>query len=158
MSDSKTVSVIGIGKIGLCNALAFEKAEYNVIGYDIHQEYVDSLNDKSFNSSEPQVNEYLTKASNFRATTEIKDALDHSKLLFIIVGTPKGATAYDHTYLNNFMEKLNEYKVDGYHLVVSCSVTPGYLANEIFNVTKVAIANLVISTLSGDSTSNLGVF
>ena len=136
MSDAKKVSVIGIGKIGLCNALAFEKSGYQVVGYDIHQDYVDSLNAKTFNSSEPQVNEYLAGATNFRATTEIKHVLDHSKLLFIIVGTPKGATAYDHTYLNAFMEKLNEHKVDGYHLIVSCSVTPGYFAKELPTLIK----------------------
>ena len=136
INQNNTVSVIGIGKIGLCNALAFEKAGYNVVGYDINQKYVDSINDKSFNSSEPFVNDYIAEAVNFRASTEIKDALNHSKLLFVIVGTPKGATAYDHTYLNAFMNKLNSFKVDGYHIVVSCSVTPGYFKNELPSLIK----------------------
>ena len=51
-----TISVIGIGRIGLGIALNFENLGHNVIGYDINQKYVNSINDKSYNSSEPLYN------------------------------------------------------------------------------------------------------
>ena len=42
------ITVIGIGKLGLCFALALEKQGYEVVGVDINPEYIDKLNDKSF--------------------------------------------------------------------------------------------------------------
>ena len=51
-----TISVIGIGRIGLGIALNFENLGHNVIGYDINQKHVNSINDKSYDSSEPLYN------------------------------------------------------------------------------------------------------
>ena len=42
------VSVVGIGKLGLCRALELEKNGYEVLGIDLNQDYIDSLNDKTF--------------------------------------------------------------------------------------------------------------
>ena len=63
------ISVVGIGKLGLCFSLSLERAGYRVVGVDINQSYVDSINDKTFNSSEARVNERLTQSKNFEATT-----------------------------------------------------------------------------------------
>ena len=46
----KNISVIGIGRLGLAWALVLEKAGFNVIGCDINENYVKSINDKSFKS------------------------------------------------------------------------------------------------------------
>ena len=53
------LSVIGVGKLGLCWALQLEKNGYDVLGVDLSQDYVDSLNNRTFNSSEASVNDLL---------------------------------------------------------------------------------------------------
>jgi UDP-N-acetyl-D-mannosaminuronate dehydrogenase len=55
----ENVSVIGIGKLGLCFALTLEKSGYNVVGVDISQQYVDLVNKKELKSSEQGVEEHL---------------------------------------------------------------------------------------------------
>ena len=59
----KNISVIGIGKLGLCFALTLERAGYNVVGLDINQDYVDSINDKTLKSHEENVEEYFNSIS-----------------------------------------------------------------------------------------------
>ena len=46
--NNNKVSIIGIGKLGLPFALLLEKNGYNVLGNDIIEQYIRSLNDKSF--------------------------------------------------------------------------------------------------------------
>ena len=52
----KNLSIVGIGKLGLCFALTIEKSGYNVLGCDINKNYVDSLNNRVFSSDEKGVN------------------------------------------------------------------------------------------------------
>ncbi|MHA1954707.1 MAG: 2-dehydropantoate 2-reductase N-terminal domain-containing protein, partial [Candidatus Heimdallarchaeaceae archaeon] len=93
----KNVSVIGIGKLGLCFSLTLEKAGYNVVGVDVNKDYVESLNNKTFTSSEPSVDEYLQGSSNFTATTSLSEAVNHSDMLFVVVATPSLENGrYDH--------------------------------------------------------------
>ena len=51
------VTVIGVGKLGLCFALTLEKSGYDIVGVDVDEGYINSLNDKSFLSDEAGVNE-----------------------------------------------------------------------------------------------------
>ena len=53
----KKISVIGIGKLGLCFALTVEKAGYSVLGLDISPSYVKTVNNKTFKSDEQGVEE-----------------------------------------------------------------------------------------------------
>ena len=47
---NQTLTVIGIGKLGLSVALTFEKSGFDVIGIDLNEKYVNNLNKKNFNS------------------------------------------------------------------------------------------------------------
>jgi nucleotide sugar dehydrogenase len=125
----ETIGVIGIGKLGLGFALLLAK-KYKVIGVDINQEYVNSLNDKTFKSIEPGYNELLNNTTQFTATTDITQVFD-SRFIFILVQTPNGGGEkfYDHTILSNVLEKLNTYKLVNKHLIIGCTVMPGYINN-----------------------------
>ena len=80
---SENITVIGIGKLGLCFALCLEKAGYQVLGVDLSKAYIDSLNDKTFHSHEPWLTEYLRDSRQFRATTSLEEGLAFSDLCFI---------------------------------------------------------------------------
>lgn len=133
----KKITVIGIGKIGLCNALCFENSGYDVIGYDIDQKYVNSINNKTYKSFEPKVNELLNKSSNFIATTDINIAVKHSKILFIIINTPYDDNlGYSHNNLNNFISQINSLELENYEIIISSSIRPGYFKNELPKITN----------------------
>ena len=38
---NENISIIGVGKLGLCFALTLEEVGYDILGVDINQEYVD---------------------------------------------------------------------------------------------------------------------
>ena len=123
------ISVIGIGKLGLCFSLSLERAGYRVVGVDINESYVKSINDKSFNSSEARVNERLAASKNFEATTDLDKALAHSNIVFVIVATPSLPNGrYNHSQIEGLVAHLiqqgpqNETK----HLVMNCTTMPGY--------------------------------
>jgi len=69
-------SVLGIGRLGLCFALTLERGGYDVVGSDIREDYVNSINDRSLISYEPNVVKYLSEAKNFRATINLKEAVE----------------------------------------------------------------------------------
>jgi nucleotide sugar dehydrogenase len=123
------ISVIGIGKLGLCFALTLEKSGYNVVGVDISQQYIDLINKKQLKSSEQGVEELLSKSKNFKATTSVKEAIDHSNLIFIIVATPSLANGrYDHSQIDGVIQELKNLgqQTEQKHFIVSCTVMPGY--------------------------------
>jgi len=126
---NNNITIIGIGRLGLCAALCFERAGYQVLGVDINEAYVDALNTKQFFSPEPRVNELLCASRNFRATTSIDEALAFADIYFVMVDTPttKEPEAYDHTKLNRVLNQINERKLANKHVIISCTVFPGYV-------------------------------
>jgi nucleotide sugar dehydrogenase len=129
VKKDKTISIIGVGRLGLCFALNLEKSGYDVIGVDINEEYVNSLNNKTFFSFEKDVNDYLKKSQNFRATTSLQDALNHSNILIIAVRTTSLEDGrYDCSQVENVIreiEKIGKHKNTKY-LIINCNVNPGY--------------------------------
>ena len=124
-----TASVIGIGRLGLCFSLTLESGGYNVVGCDINQEYVDSVNNKSFVSHEPGVNDKLAASKNFEATTDLAKCVEHARLLFVTVASysePDGR--YDVSQVDDVVDQLvmlgppEKEK----HLVICTNVNPGY--------------------------------
>ena len=125
----KKIGIIGIGKLGLCFALNMERSgKYNVIGVDLSQSYVDSINNKSLKSDEPDVENYLIDSKNFVATTEISQALI-SDIIFIIVPTPSSRSGtYDQSYIDKVLSDIIKLGPSPSKklIVVQSTTTPGY--------------------------------
>ncbi len=124
----ETITVIGIGKLGLCSALVFENAGYSVLGIDVNEPYIKSINNKTLFSHEPNVNNYLKKSQNFRASSSLDEGLSFSDLIFIVVPTPNGGhdNYYDHTILGQLLSEINGKKIKNKHLIICCTVMPNY--------------------------------
>ena len=123
------VSVIGVGRIGLCFCLSLERAGYNVVGCDINQDYVDAINNKTFVSHEPGVNERLAVSERFLATTDISKAVDHARVIFVLVRTtsePDGRynVSQVESVVNSLIKMGTQEKEK--HFVLSSNVNPGY--------------------------------
>jgi len=129
------ITIIGIGRLGLGFALMLEKVGYNVVGIDINQEYVDSLNSKKFVCNEPEYNELLNSSQNFKASTNLSDGLNHSDTIFIIVQTPNsgGDKFYDHSILSNLLVKINRLKPTNKDIIIGCTIMPKYI-DEVGNI------------------------
>jgi len=130
-SENKNITLIGIGRLGLCTALCIERAGYNVLGIDINSKYVDDLNNKTFKTNEPFVEEYLSKSKNFKASMSLQEGLDFSDTIFILVDTPLGGgrNFYDHSKVSNLFSKINNIKVSNKNFIICCTVMPGYINN-----------------------------
>ena len=109
----ETISVIGIGRLGLCFSMTLESAGYNVVGCDVNKDYVNSINNKTFFSYEPGLNRKLLESKNFSATTDLKIAVNHSNTIFVTVASfsePDGK--YDVSQVDSV---VNNIKKIGYH-------------------------------------------
>jgi UDP-glucose 6-dehydrogenase len=79
----KNISIIGVGKLGLCLALNLERKGYDVLGIDKDKNYVNSLILKTFCSEEQYVNDYLKKSTKLNFSTSIADAIIND-VIFVV--------------------------------------------------------------------------
>jgi len=125
----KNISILGVGKLGLCLALNLEKnGFFNIIGVDISENYISSLNNKTFTTPEPFVNEYLQKSKNITFTTNLKSALKNN-IIFVTVRTPSTHDwKYDHTDIENIADQLINFgkQPTRKDLIINCTTFPGY--------------------------------
>ena len=131
---NKNISIIGVGRLGICVSLCLEQVGYNVLAVDVFPDYVDKINKKNLISNEPSVTKLLEESKNFKASLNLKDALDFSDIIFIYVATPSSGDNkhYDHTMLGNVLININKQKVKNKHIIIGCTVIPGYI-NQVGN-------------------------
>jgi len=123
------ISVLGIGRLGLCWALSLERAGYNVLGCDIREDYVKAINKKTFKTVEPDVERHLTESVNFKATTSLDEAIRYADILFVTVRTqsmPDGR--YNHSQVDQLLRDIQNLGITNSpkQLIISCNVNPGY--------------------------------
>ena len=82
------IGLIGAGRLGICFSLLVEQAGYNILVSDIRQDYVDDLNNRVIKTNEPEVQELLTRAQNFEATTNNLRVIEESDIVYTLVATP----------------------------------------------------------------------
>ena len=124
--------MVGLGRLGICTALVFEKAGWDVLGADVIQSYVDKINSKTLASGEPRVEELLKASTKLRATTSLAEVAAFSDVIFVLVATPTGTAAdqaYDCGTLSKVLSDLNDLRLENKHVVINCTVMPGYIDN-----------------------------
>merc|ERR1711991_95967 len=125
------ISIIGVGRLGIATALVMDQADYDVLGVDVFPSYVDMINKRTLKNPEPNVEAYLAKAKKFQATMSLDAALAHSNSIYVLVATPTGIgeKSYDHSHLSRVLTDINKRKVTDKHIVIGCTVLPGYIKN-----------------------------
>src|SRR5271163_2105118 len=87
--DREPIGVIGTGYVGLVTAAGFAELGSEVWCVDIDAEKVARLQRGEVPIYEPGLEELLRKhRDRLRFSTNIADALEHARLLFVAVGTP----------------------------------------------------------------------
>jgi len=122
---SMKIGVIGAGRLGICFALLCEAAGYDVLVSDIREDYVQGLNERKIVTNEPEVENLLRVAKNFRATTNNKEVIDECDLIYTLVATPSLPDgSYDVSSVWDVVECFDEVKKKKY-FVVGCTTNPG---------------------------------
>jgi nucleotide sugar dehydrogenase len=126
------VGVIGVGRLGLSFALLSEKNGHRVLGSDFNQKYIEHLQNRSFKTDEPFIEQYLQNSKNITFTTDNSKVIQENNIIFTFVATPSLPDGdYDHTFVeqvvNDFISLYeNGYNLKGKKLVIGCTVNPGY--------------------------------
>lgn len=125
-----SLSVFGLGKLGLPMSVVYASAGYNVIGVDNNPKTVNMLNQKQCPILETNLENLLENVdSKFTATIEPKKAIDNSNITFIIVPTPsEDNDRFTNKYIESSLRDIAPHiKAKGqYHLIVITStVMPG---------------------------------
>jgi UDPglucose 6-dehydrogenase len=122
---SMKIGVIGAGRLGICFALLCEAAGYDVLVSDIREDYVQGLNERKIVTNEPEVENLLRVAKNFRATTNNKEVIDECDLIYTLVATPSLPDgSYDVSSVWDVVDCFNEIRKKKY-FVVGCTTNPG---------------------------------
>jgi len=129
------IAIVGTGKIGLCMALCLDQNDYNVSCYDINNDIINGINNKTISTIEPYVEEYLKK-SNLKAYND--NNYIESDIIIVVVQTPSLSDGgYDHKYIDNIIEIIisKGKQENPKTLIISCTVMPEY-CNSIYNKIK----------------------
>jgi UDPglucose 6-dehydrogenase len=123
-------SVIGLGKLGASMAAGIASRGYEVIGVDVLEENVNSINQGNAPVQETNLQEVIqNNSSRIRATLEYTDAIINTDISFVIVPTPSEPNGrFSLKYAKEaFIEIGKALKnKNKYHLVVLTStVLPG---------------------------------
>lgn len=119
------IGVIGAGRLGICFALLCEAAGYEVLVSDIREDYVNDLNKRKIKTHEPEVENLLKVAKNFRATTNNKQVIDECDLIYTLVATPSLEDgSYDVSDVWRVVDDFQDITVKKY-FVIGCTTNPG---------------------------------
>ena len=124
------ISVIGLGYVGLIQAVGMAKLGYDVVGVDIDKTKVDEINNAKTPIYENKLGVLLKEVipKKLKATTELKDAILNSDVTFVCVGTPsKKQGEMSLSQLKNVLMQLGELiKQKSFHIIViKSTVVPG---------------------------------
>ncbi|MDO8571672.1 MAG: nucleotide sugar dehydrogenase [bacterium] len=135
--DINRLSVVGLGKLGLCAATCFASRGFNVIGVDINNAVVNAVNSGEPPFYEPGLQELMTaNASRLCATIGYDEAITASDITFLIPPTPsRGDGHFSDEYLQQALRGLAEALSESekpYHLfVISSTVSPGTIEKNL---------------------------
>ena len=150
------LGVIGSGYVGLVAAACFSEMGNSVFCIDIDEEKVNNLKDGRIPIYEPGLSELVTrnyKKENLKFSTDIKDALSNTDIVFIAVGTPMGEDgSADLKYVLEVAKSIGDHML--HHLIiVNKSTVPVGTADQVKNTIQNSL-NQRTSNLTFDVVSN----
>lgn len=142
MPQVSNISVVGLGKLGLCLATIFADKGYTVQGIDINKFTVDSVNQGKSPIFEPGLQELITSNKERLSATDDLNAIRETDVTFVIVPTPSNDSGeFSLDFVLPVMEKIGKVLAskNEYHLVVlSSTVMPGSMDSEVLPVLEKA--------------------
>lgn len=124
------ISVIGLGKLGLCTASCFAEKGHRVVGVDNNAGHIAELQAGKCPISESGLTELLDSAkANMVFTTDCARAIQETDVTLVIVPTPSNPDgAFSNAYLEAVLNELGPAlkEKDAFHIVdIVSTVMPG---------------------------------
>ncbi len=124
------ISVIGLGKLGLCTAACFASAGVKVIGVDSNPAILEALSRRENPIDETGLTDLLEQAwDHLRVTDDLGDAIANSEATLIIVPTPStDSGAFTNAMVETVLRAIGPLlaEKDRFHIVdVVSTVMPG---------------------------------
>jgi nucleotide sugar dehydrogenase len=125
-----TISVFGLGRVGLCTAVCFAKKGYRVLGIEIDERVIELIRNAQPPFFEPYLNVYLKEAIAEERLIVTSDPSSNSvsDLAFITVGTwtKEGRTDFDTVErvaasIGRSLRHAKQHQL----IVIKSTVTPG---------------------------------
>ncbi len=126
-NHTSTITVVGLGHVGLPTALGFAELGWNVIGADCTQDKVEMLQNGHSPFFEPGMQELLSKHlgnPRLRFTADVDEALRDGSIIFICVGTPHGIEGEADLSQVESLARRIAANLNGYKLIVEKSTVP----------------------------------
>src|SRR3954452_5767914 len=122
-TDREPSGVIGTGYVGLVTAAGFAELGSHVYCIDIDEAKIAGLGRGEIPIYEPGLAELVAKnAERMHFSTDIADALEHARVLFVAVGTP--ATYSGDADLSAVHAGVDSTPASGQHALVMKSTVP----------------------------------
>ena len=132
--------MIGTGYVGLVSGVCFADLGNNVICVDKDQQKINSLKKGKIPIYEPGLEElvlknYKNKRLNF--STDLKDSIKKSDIIFICVGTPtkKGGSSADLSQVYNVARHISK-SINKFKIIITKSTVPVTTGDEIEKIIR----------------------
>lgn len=136
--DSKKIkiTVLGMGYIGLPTSIALTRAGYNVVGFDVNEKVIETLNKGKIHIVEPDLQEAYEEALKTGRLTAVSK-LEESDVFIIAVPTPfkknENRKLADLSYVKAASEMVGKVLKEG-NLVILESTVPPKTTNLMTNI------------------------
>ena len=146
------VTMIGTGYVGLVSGACFADFGHDVTCVDKDASKIERLNSGEIPIFEPGLDKLVADnvaAKRLSFTTEAKDAVAGSEVVFIAVGTPsrRGDGHADLSYVYAVAEEIADY-VDGFTVVVTKSTVPVGTGDEVEAIIKKTRSDADVAVVS----------
>jgi UDPglucose 6-dehydrogenase len=121
---SANISVVGLGKLGLCLASVFASKGFKVVGIDVDKSKIEFVNRGESPIFEPGLQEMITSNRKRLSATDEFDSIKKTDATFVVVPTPSDESGeFSLEFVKPVMENIGKVLAskDGYHLVVLSS-------------------------------------
>lgn len=141
------ISIIGTGYVGLVSGVCLAEKGHEVVCVDLDQAKVDRINAGQSPIHEKGLSELLAKCCgvNFRATTDLREAVLGSEISMIAVGTPFDGDEIDLQYIRAAASQIGAVLKEkpSYHVVlVKSTVVPGTTSEVVLPLLEEASGKL----------------
>lgn len=145
------ITVIGSGYVGLVSGICFAKLGHDVVCIDKDQNKINNLTNSIIPIFEPNLKELLeeVKAANkIKFSTNLKEGIDVSEVVFIAVGTPQDEDgSADLSYVLAAAKEIAQLS-NSYKLVVTKSTVPAKTGEKIKKLIQETNPNLAFDVAS----------
>ena len=121
------VCIVGVGYVGLVTGVCLAEIGHDVICVDNVKEKIEKLNNNISPIYEPGLERFIEsnlKKGNIRFTTNLKDGVENSEIIFISVGTPSLPNGQaDLSYVELVAADIGKY-INNEKIIVNKSTVP----------------------------------